>query len=180
MEKVPGIRGIEHIGITVPDLNQAIHFFVKVLGCEHIYDIGPFRRNDNWMQEHLNVDARAEIPRIAVLKCHQASNIELFEYKAPAQNQAPPRNSDIGGHHMAFYVDDMPAAVASLKANGLTVFGEPTLMTEGASSGECWVYFLSPWGMQLELITYPKGKAYEENTRQRLFTPEKSTDDQTT
>ena len=40
------------------------------------------------------------------------------------------------------------------------VLGEPTCMTEGPTAGESWVYFLAPWGMQLELVSYPQGKAY--------------------
>ncbi len=31
---VPGLRGIEHIAFTVPDLDEAVNFFVDVLGCE--------------------------------------------------------------------------------------------------------------------------------------------------
>jgi catechol-2,3-dioxygenase len=32
--QLPGLRGIDHIGITVPDIEQASAFFVAVLGCE--------------------------------------------------------------------------------------------------------------------------------------------------
>ena len=28
------------------------------------------------------------------------------------------------------------------------------------SLGQRWVYFLSPWGMQFELVSYPHGKAF--------------------
>ena len=31
---LPGLRGVDHIGITVPDMEQATAFFVDVLGCE--------------------------------------------------------------------------------------------------------------------------------------------------
>ena len=27
MEQLPGIKGIEHIGLTVPDLEEAVEFF---------------------------------------------------------------------------------------------------------------------------------------------------------
>ena len=27
--------------------------------------------------------------------------------------------------------------------------------------GQRWVYFLSPWGMQFELVSYPGGKAFD-------------------
>jgi len=85
---------------------------------------------------------------------------EVFEYQAADQRTAPPRNSDTGGHHVALYVDDLDAAVARLHALGLRVLGEPTVST-GPSAGQRWVYFLSPWGMQFELVSYPDGKAFD-------------------
>ncbi len=27
--------------------------------------------------------------------------------------------------------------------------------------GSRWVYFLAPWGMQFELVSYPDGKAFD-------------------
>ena len=45
---IPGLRGTEHIGFTVPDLEEATRFFVDVIGCELIYTLGPFARDDNW------------------------------------------------------------------------------------------------------------------------------------
>jgi len=41
---IPGLRGTEHIGFTVPDLDQAERFFVDVIGCEKVYSLGPFIR----------------------------------------------------------------------------------------------------------------------------------------
>ena len=35
-----GMRGIEHIGITVPNLQEAVDFFVNVVGCEEVYSMG--------------------------------------------------------------------------------------------------------------------------------------------
>ena len=40
---MPGLRGTDHIGFTVPDLAQAVDFFVNVIGCEKFYDLGPFK-----------------------------------------------------------------------------------------------------------------------------------------
>ena len=50
---LPGLRGTDHIGFTVPDLQQAIDFFVDVIGCEPFYELGPFAADDDWMAEHL-------------------------------------------------------------------------------------------------------------------------------
>jgi hypothetical protein len=63
----------------------------------------------------------------------------------------------------------MDKAVAYLKGKGLKFLGEPTVMTGGPSAGETWGYFLSPWGMNLELVSYPKGKAYEKQYKTRLW-----------
>ena len=53
--------------------------------------------------------------------------------------------------------EDVNAAVPYLKARGITVQGEPTTMQSGPSKGLTWIYFLSRWGMQLELVSYPAG-----------------------
>lgn len=168
---LPGLRGIEHVGLTVPDLAQAVDFFVTVLGCEPFYELGPFQSGDDWMERHLDVHPRTIMRRLRFLRCGHGPNLELFEYEAPEQNRRPPRNSDVGGHHLAFYVDAMAPAVAHLKAAGVRVLGEPTIRTEGPSAGQSWVYFLAPWGLQLELVSYPAGKGYERDTDRRLWHP---------
>ena len=88
--------------------------------------------------------------------------LEVFHYTAPDQRTEPPRNSDIGGHHVALYVDDLDAAVAHLRGHGVTVLGEPTA-SRGPHEGQRWVYFLAPWGMQFELVSYPHGRAFFRN-----------------
>jgi hypothetical protein len=40
-----------------------------------------------------------------------------------------------------------------------------------ASLGQRWVYFLTPWGMQLELVSFPEGKAYEKDSSVILWHP---------
>ena len=168
---LPGLRGADHIGFTVPDLEAAVDFFVDVLGCEPFYELGPFESDDDWMARHLNVHPRTVMKKLRFMRCGNGSNFEIFEYASPDQNRAQPKNSDIGGHHLAFYVDDMDAAVAYLKAKGVRVLGEPTVRTQGPSGGQSWVYFLAPWGMQLELVSYPEGKAYERDFDGRLWHP---------
>jgi len=168
---LPGLHGTDHIGFTVPNLEQAVDFFVNVIGCEPFYELGPFESNTDWMATHLNVHPRAVMKKLKFLRCGFGSNFEIFEYASPDQNTQQPRNSDVGGHHLAFYVDDISAAVAYLKSQGLRVLGEPTIRTSGPNAGQTWVYFLSPWGMQLELVSFPNGKGYERETSRRLWHP---------
>lgn len=159
--QLPGVTRLDHVGITVPDLEQAHEFFVGVLGCEYMYRLGPFQDADGtWMRDHLNVDSRTVMRRLHFYRLGAQAVFEVFEYAATDQVAQPPRNSDVGGHHVALYVEDLDLAVAALHRNGLRVLGEPTT-SRGPSAGQRWVYFLSPWGMQFELVSYPHGKAYD-------------------
>lgn len=168
---LPGLHGTDHIGFTVPDLGEAVDFFVNVIGCEAFYDLGPFEFDDDWMERQLNVHPRTVMRRLKFLRCRHGSNFEIFEYEAPDQNTRQPKNSDIGGHHLAFYVDDMDAALAYLRDRGVRILGEPVVRTAGPSAGQTWVYFLAPWGMQFELVSFPGGKGYEKETPKRLWHP---------
>lgn len=167
---IPGLRGTEHIGFTVPDLDAAEDFFVNVIGCERVYSLGPYVHDDEWMSEHLNVHPRTVIRELRFFRCKHGPNFEIFEYESADGQNPQPRNSDIGGHHLAFYVDDIDAAVTYLRSMGVRVLGEPAA-SKAAAEGQRWVYFLAPWGMQLELVSFPNGKAYEATSDVRLWDP---------
>ncbi len=167
---LPGVRGLDHVGFTVPDIEQATCFFVDVMGCQLIYSLGGISKGD-WIERHLNVARDASIKDIRLLRCGHGSNFELFEYDVAGQVTAPARNSDVGGHHLAFYVDDFDAALDHLRELGLTILGTPTVRTSGPSAGQTWIYFLAPWGMQLELVSFPEGKAYERSAPVKLWSP---------
>ena len=40
---LPGLSGLDHVGLTVPDLEEATRFLVDVIGCEYLYSLGPRR-----------------------------------------------------------------------------------------------------------------------------------------
>lgn len=162
-EPMPGMRGVNHIGLTVPDKAEAVSFFTEILGCEKATSFGPFRDDEGtFMQDLLNVDPRAVINEITLLRCGNGSNIELFDYESPDQVTAFPQNSDIGGYHLAFYVDDINAAADYLKANGIRTLLGPLPVKEGPAAGQTIMYFFAPWGLQLEAISFPNGMAYED------------------
>lgn len=167
---IPGLRGVEHIGITVPDLEEADDFFVNIIGCERVYSLGPFQSDDDWMKEHLDVHPRTVMRELRFYRCATGANFEVFQYDAADGQKPQPRNSDIGGHHIAFYVDDFDAALAHLKAHDIEVLGEPT-KSQNASLGQTWVYFKAPWGMVFELVSFPNGKAYEATSSVKLWHP---------
>ena len=163
-EPMPGIRGVNHIGITVPNLAEAEAFFTDVLACQKATSFGPFRDDTGtFMQDLLDVDPRAVIEQITLMRCGFGSNIELFQYTAPDQQTVTARNSDIGGHHIAFYVDDIDMAAAYLKDKGVRTLMGPLPVTEGPAAGQSILYFFAPWGLQLEAISFPQGMAYEKD-----------------
>jgi len=169
---IPGLRGVEHVGFTVPNLEEATRFFVDVIGCEYFYKLGPIEDSaGDWMVRHLNVPARARVRELRFFRCAFGPNFEIFEYDGDDLNAVPPRNCDVGGHHLAFYVDDFGIALEHLQKHGLRILGEPTVRATGPSAGQTWVYFLSSWGMQLELVSFPGGKGYELETTRRLWHP---------
>ena len=155
---MPGLRGHDHTGITVPDIKQAADFFINVLGCKEAMSFGPFAdEKGNFMADLLNVNPRAVIKEITLVRCGYGSNIELFQYTSPDQKTVTPKNSDVGGYHIAFYVDDIKAAKDYLDSKGVKTFFGPFPVNEGPTARQNIVYFLAPWGLQMQIISYPKG-----------------------
>jgi catechol 2,3-dioxygenase-like lactoylglutathione lyase family enzyme len=169
---IPGMRGHDHTGVTVPDMAQAVDFFVNIVGCQEVMSFGPFSDDKGtFMQDALDVHPRAVIEQITMIRCGHGSNIELFKYSAPDQTDATPKNSDIGGYHIAVYVDDIQAAKDYLDSKGVETFLGPIPVEQGPAAGQSIFYFRAPWGLQLEAISYPKGMAYEKDAPTVLWSP---------
>ncbi|TGV11290.1 glyoxalase [Mesorhizobium sp. M8A.F.Ca.ET.173.01.1.1] len=171
-DSMPGMRGHDHTGITVPDMKQAVDFFTEVVGCKKAMSFGPFSDDKGtFMQDLADVDPKAVIEQITQLRCGYGSNIELFKYTAPDQKDLHAKNSDIGGFHIAFYVDDVVAVKAYLQAKGVATRLGPLPVKEGPAAGQAIIYFQAPWGLQLEAISYPTGMAYEKGAETVVWSP---------
>jgi catechol 2,3-dioxygenase-like lactoylglutathione lyase family enzyme len=169
---MPGMRGHDHTGITVPDMEQAVTFFTDIVGCQKAMSFGPFADDKGtFMTDLLGVDAKAVVEQITLMRCGHGSNIELFKYTAPDQKTIEQKNSDIGAYHIAFYVDDIKAAKAFLDEKGVPTRLGPLPVEQGPAAGQAILYFQAPWGLQLEAITYPNGMAYEKEGGTVLWSP---------
>jgi catechol 2,3-dioxygenase-like lactoylglutathione lyase family enzyme len=157
---LPTFRGFEHVSITVPDLDEACDLFVEVLGAESFYDLsGPTDRHTSWFGAYTNVDARAMPTRVRLLRTPYL-NVEIVECPPyPGQNRLWPGMLDVGGWHLAFYVDDVDAALARLDQFDLRVLGgkKPAYLYE-AGEDAYTVHCVTPFGFYFELVTYPRGR----------------------
>ncbi len=167
-----GLVGIDHVGLTVPDLDHAIAWFKDIMGATDPLTFGPISDpKGTLMHDLLDVNRHAVIKRIAVLRIGHSANIELFEYRTPDQNRTFPRNSDWAGHHIAFYVKDIDAAVAYMEHRGVEKFKGPFPITSGPADGQTINYFKTPFGTYIEFITYPHGMAYQRTAKVSLWSP---------
>ena len=170
-----GLVGTDHVGLTVPDIGKAVAWFRDVMGASAPLSFGPISDpQGTLMQRLLGVDPRAVINQITVLRIGHSANIELFEYQAPDQRRTHPRNSDWSGHHVAFYVTDIDAAVAYMQSKGVRKLLGPFPLTAGPAAGQTINYFETPFGTYIELISYPRGMAYQVPSVKPLWSPKQN------
>jgi len=164
--------GMDHVGFTVPDMDQALDFFVNIMGFKVITEIGPLNFDAAWKKRY-HIRQNAELEKIVMIRAGVGSSIELFQYKSPDRDTNRPLGDDVGWYHLGFYTDDIYGSVAYLKSKGIEIMNDPITVAEGApNTGETWVYVRTPWGMLIELVNYPDGKAYEkQNPPQILWSP---------
>lgn len=153
----PNIRGVDHIGLTVPDIDAATRFLVEALGAVVTRDIftksEPSRGTPD-VQARLGISAAMVQRAIRVVKLPDNLLIELFEFEGPDQRAAI-GSADFGWQHIAVYAEDMDAALKQVEAAGAVRNSDPTPFSGGLTDGS-FVYLRTPWGSTLEIISYPK------------------------
>lgn len=142
---------LHHVGLTVPDLAQAVAFFTSVLGCDHLFTTPPGLPMPPDTARRLNLSGGETCRGIAMLRAGDGF-IELFQYEAPDQRRDWPRSSDLGGAHVAFAVNDIAAVRARVEAAGGRFCADPVQARSPGFQGLVWAYFVTPWGQTLELV----------------------------
>jgi catechol 2,3-dioxygenase-like lactoylglutathione lyase family enzyme len=169
---VPGLLGIDHVGITVPNVVAAARWFEDVLGFENPLTFGPFSdATGTFIQDLLDVDPRAVVEQIRMVGGERGPNVELFQYTAPDQDRTFRKNSDYGAKHITFYVKSIDKAVAYMQSKGVEKLLGPLAVTDGPAAGQSINYFRTPFGTFIELISYPHGMAYEQTADVLLWNP---------
>ncbi|MCA5922110.1 MULTISPECIES: VOC family protein [Curtobacterium] len=157
-----GIR-IDHVGVTVPDIDAATAFFEAAFDAVVLYDM---RRRDeapNGTAEahgYLGIPSTMAQGAMRMLALPEGPGLELFEYLGPEQRTAA-HPSDLGWQHLAVYADDLDETLARVEAAGGTRNSDPRdLRGDEAGTGNRFVYTRTPWGSTLELVSYPTPQPY--------------------
>lgn len=173
-ERSGPIGGIRDLAFTVPDLGQATGFFESFFGAQAVVERG--LREDpgrSAMRAFANADVRTVVTGSRLLRT-PFLNLDLVEARSPARRELWPGMLDVGGWHLAGYVDDMDAAVESLEASDVYILGpgkKPTTNPPEVGEGSYACHCMTSWGFHFELLSYPNGRAYMANYRDRLWNP---------
>jgi lactoylglutathione lyase len=144
------VSGAHHTGFSVIDLDRSIEFYTA-LGCEVLWqrDI-----DDEYFRTIVGLPDT--VVRAAHLRIPGSDHvIELFQYQ-PHMDPAELVPNEPGHSHIAFIVDDLPAAYEELVGRGVRFKSEPVMITAGVNAGGYGVYMLDPNGITLELFQPPK------------------------
>jgi catechol 2,3-dioxygenase-like lactoylglutathione lyase family enzyme len=115
------IQRMDHVGIVVNDLADAVAFFVE-LGLE-LQDEAPVE--GEWVDRIVGLEGvRAQIAMLQTPDGH--GRIELAKFHTPSSDdgyQQEPANAS-GLRHVTFAVEDIDAVLARLRARGAELVGE--------------------------------------------------------
>jgi catechol 2,3-dioxygenase-like lactoylglutathione lyase family enzyme len=143
------VTGIDHVGVTVSDVDRSLAFWRDLLGLEVLG-----RGTVEW--EHLDRLVALEGTRIewCELALPGGGKVELSRYHRPVGAPvAPGEENEPGRSHLSLLVDDLAAMLATLRAAGVPArTEEPVEIPVGAYAGGKAAYVFDPDGVELELI----------------------------
>ncbi|MGN5881987.1 VOC family protein [Staphylococcus simulans] len=167
-------RGINHIGLTVPDIEAATQFFKAGLDGKVAYDsqteMDPLR-GGKAVERFLDLEQGAKIIKKRMMVFGNGPNIEMFEF-VNAHQHKPSALQDIGFTHISFYVDDFDKALHQIIQAGGEPVSEPHENTRYEDTlGNQTIYIKAPWGSLIELQTLPHGYYYPKESEAEVFIP---------
>jgi catechol 2,3-dioxygenase-like lactoylglutathione lyase family enzyme len=143
--RIPTASAVDHLGYNVPDLDRAIAFFTDFLGFTLLERSGGFAQGQP-----------TPAARVAMLE-FGGTRVELLQFHPTATDAPQPGLQDHGGYHLALTIDDLDAAVAYLRTNPeVRLVREPDQLQNGHRR----VFFLTPWGATIQLITPRAGTIF--------------------
>ena len=122
-------QGVSHIAVGVRDMDRSLGFYRDLLGFQVVRDeIQPTSGTVLPALYHEPHDER----RVATLYWKRGKGqafLVLSEHSDKPVSGEPIKLDQIGIHHFAFWVDDLPRVYEDLKAKGAEFVVPPTLTT---------------------------------------------------
>lgn len=140
------IKGVNHVGISVGNLERALQFYRYLLGMKLVVE----ERFEGPQYDKI-LALRGVCGRVALLKA-ESFQLELFEFTRPVPSVGDPTRPvcDHGITHFCIEVDDVIKEYHRLKAAGVTFHCEP-LDFAGAERA---TYGRDPDGNVFELLQF--------------------------
>ena len=142
------ISEVDHTGITVSSLKDALDFWVDVLGFQHLYT-WEFE-NTPFIENLVGVEG-AEMS-LAMVEGY-GHRVELIEYQAPTDRKIlRPRSCDVGSVHIGLYIEDLDVALARVAEAGWLPVAVPQTVQGGERDGMRLIYVRGPDGVTIEFM----------------------------
>ncbi len=168
------IRGIEHIGITVPSHADAVRFFENAFGATALFSLtGPGKPplSADQVGSKNGLLPGTAIVAVTMMRLGNGPNVELFEIDVPRRTESD-TISDIGISHFSLTVDDMAAATAQFeKAGGTLLEGPYGLTGQEEGDGNRGRFGLTPWGLLVEFESFASPFSYDEGATEERWIP---------
>ena len=163
--------GLQHVGFTVPDMDEAVNFFETVLGASTIMECGSVDVDAEFMKRRLGVPEGYRISDQRVLQVGNSGALELFQYTGTDEPTPIKHNGEVGAMHIAFEVEDAFVAAERLRLLGVDVLDGPTQIDGGPMDGLIWLYFRTPWGQFLEIVSTDQRSGNEKTEIRKMYSP---------
>ena len=144
------LGAVAHIGITVRDMEKAIHFYRDLLGLKVIGDVTFAGDEADILLGENNVKLRAVYLRSQEDK--KSPPIELLHFVEPVAKGEPYAGvANPGITEVAFWVKDIEQTYTELRAKGVRFYSAPQLFATDDYKVKA-VYFRDLDGTTLELL----------------------------
>lgn len=151
--RVPGTRRFDHVGLSVPDLEAAVAFFVDCFGAQVLFQMGRSANPGSMGAQRLGADEGAHFA-LAMLSLG-GGRVELLQWWSARGEDPIPAAGSPGGSHIALEVADVGEALVRLaRVEGVSILSEPVTFTEGPTPGLTNAFALTPWGALLEIVSW--------------------------
>jgi methylmalonyl-CoA/ethylmalonyl-CoA epimerase len=133
------IKGMNHIGIAVKDLKEAVDFFRSIFGATVLLH-----------EKYTNEKIESTFVEVGSARLELTGSLDA----GSVIDRFLEKNGE-GIHHISLEVDDFDGLLAELKVKGLTIIGE----TDTEAFKAAFIHPKSAFGILLEIIE-PKKEAY--------------------